>query len=80
VSRWRVAVIGGRRWQCRRSRCHLLRGERRAEAVEEGGDIDALPGGVGGYSGRAQVVSGVSCGSTEVNLMPSAFRPDSAAA
>ena len=34
---------------------HLLRGECRAEAVEEGGDIDALPGGVSGYSGSAQV-------------------------
>src|SRR5262249_22523443 len=32
---------------------HLLRGERRAEAVEKGGDIDALPGGVGGDSCRA---------------------------
>src|SRR5260221_599379 len=27
---------------------HLLGGERRAEAVEERGDVDALPGGVGG--------------------------------
>src|SRR6266567_8222590 len=51
----RVAVIGGAGGNVDDRGAHLLRGERRAEAVEEGGDIDALPGGVGGYSGRAQV-------------------------
>src|ERR1017187_2477755 len=36
-------------------RADLLRGKDRAEAVQEGGDVHALPGGVAGYGGRAQV-------------------------